>query len=207
MVTTKGGILLVPPLFFNFNKNFYMKAKTILLFMVLLISVAFSGCKSSRQVADTRGYKYGYGHEYGKKEFSRLSSRLKIDVSANDDIALFDELSDWLGVPYKYGGNTKKGVDCSGLVVRVFEKIYDKKLYRSSAMIMDKNCKSVSKKELRTGDLVFFATGGNRRKINHVGIYLKDGKFIHSSSSRGVIISDINESYYERTYVDSGRVI
>ena len=60
--------------------------------------------------------------------------------------------------------------------------------------------------QLNTGDLVFFATSGNRKRINHVGIYLKDNKFIHASSSRGVIVSDLGESYYQRTYVCSGQV-
>ena len=70
----------------------------------------------------------------------------------------------------------------------------------------DKNCKRIKKSQLKTGDLVFFATGKNRSKVNHVGIYLKDRKFVHSSSSRGVVISDIDEKYFVKTYVSSGAV-
>ena len=69
-----------------------------------------------------------------------------------------------------------------------------------------KNCKSIPDKKIRMGDLVFFATSKNKRRVNHVGLYLKNGRFIHASSSKGMIVSDMDESYYRRTYIGSGRV-
>ena len=78
-------------------------------------------------------------------------------------------------------------------------------LQRSSDLIYEKNCEKIKKNDLQEGDLVFFSTGRSK-KINHVGIYLKSDKFVHASSSRGVIVSDLDESYYVRTYVSSGRV-
>ena len=65
---------------------------------------------------------------------------------------------------------------------------------------------TISKNGLRTGDLVFFATSRNKNTINHVGIYLKDGFFIHASTSNGVIVSHLNEDYYNRTWKKGGRV-
>lgn len=185
-----------------------MRALHLLITAALVFLLALSGCKPLKHTSGGRRghYEQKYSGKGGKK-YSSISDRLQVRVSDGDDTALFEEAAEWIGVPYKYGGNTKKGVDCSGLVVNIYKKVYNKKLYRNSAQILERNCKSISKKKLRTGDLVFFATGSNKKRVNHVGIYLKNGKFIHSSSSKGVIISDMNDSYYIRTYIDSGRVI
>ncbi len=118
---------------------------------------------------------------------------------------LYDEVKSWIGVPYKYGGNSKRGVDCSGFIVQVYKKVYGVSLQRSSNLIYEKNCSKIKKDDLKEGDLVFFSTGRSK-KINHVGIYLKNGKFVHASTSRGVIVSGLDEDYYMRTYVSSGRV-
>lgn len=130
-----------------------------------------------------------------------------IDNKNSDNGALYKEIEAWLGTPYKYGGQSKKGTDCSGLVVEIYKSVYNKKLYRSSQEIYEKNCKPIQKNELREGDLVFFITNKNSKRINHVGLYLKNNKFIHSTTKRGVIISDLSEPYYEKYYFASGRVI
>ena len=105
------------------------------------------------------------------------------------------------------GGLTKKGVDCSGFVAIVFREVYGKQLARSSADMLKHNCKKVSRVNLKEGDLVFFRTGKGRKKVpNHVGIYLKNGKFIHTSTSNGVIVSSLSEPYYVRTWLTGGRV-
>lgn len=119
---------------------------------------------------------------------------------------LHKEIKKWLGVPYRYGGHSKNGTDCSGLVMEIYKKVYNKKLERNSAAIMKKNCRRINRKDLKEGDLVFFSTGKSKNRINHVGIYLKDSKFVHASSSKGVIISSLKEKYYIRTYNCSGRV-
>ena len=90
--------------------------------------------------------------------------------------------------------------------MKVYSAVYNKKLERSSASILSKNCKRIKQKELKQGDLVFYATGKSRKKVNHVGIYLKDNKFVHASSSRGVIVSSLKEPYYTRTFVTAGKV-
>lgn len=128
---------------------------------------------------------------------------IKIDNDNNKD--LYREVESWIGVPYRYGGNTRKGVDCSGFVVNVYKSVYGKNLQRSSELIFKKNCKKINKDELREGDLVFFKTGSKKR-IGHLGIYLKDGKFAHASSSRGVMISNLEQDYYKRNFLYAGRV-
>lgn len=68
------------------------------------------------------------------------------------------------------------------------------------------NCRKVAKRNLKEGDLVFFHNGRKKRKATHVGIYLKDGRFVHASTSRGVIVSRLEEDYYRRCWMQGGRV-
>ena len=130
---------------------------------------------------------------YNYKELARASIRLNIDIDMKDNHRLYVESAKWLGVPYRGGGNNKRGIDCSGLTSHLYKKVYRKKLERNS----DK---------LREGDLVFFHNGRKKRTASHVGIYLKDNKFIHASTSRGVIVSSLNEEYYRKHWLSGGRV-
>jgi cell wall-associated NlpC family hydrolase len=108
-----------------------------------------------------------------------------------------------MGVKYLYGGTSTKGFDCSGFVGYVYKKVGVKLPRTSKAMY--KTGKSVSKKNLKTGDLVFFNTSG--KGVSHNGIYIGNGKFIHSSSSKGVSVSKINDPYYwGKKYVGAKRV-
>ena len=132
----------------------------------------------------------------------------KIGVSPNGvkNTALYIESASWIGTNYKYGGMSRSGVDCSGLTNLIYKKVYGKSLSRSSADILNDNCKVIKKSSLREGDLVFFRTDGKKSKTpNHVGIYLKEDKFIHSSSSKGVIISSMTQDYYIRNFIAAGR--
>jgi cell wall-associated NlpC family hydrolase len=111
-----------------------------------------------------------------------------------------------LGVKYIYGSSDpKKGFDCSGFVWYVL-KNFDMNVGRSSRD-MATHGTQVNRNELQTGDLVFFATMGGSR-ISHVGIYISDGKFIHSSSwGEGVVISDMNSGYYAKCFVKAIRIL
>lgn len=110
----------------------------------------------------------------------------------------------FLGSPYRYGGNTARGFDCSGFVSHVFSLV-DIKLPRSSRE-QAKMGTHVDKEKLIPADLVFFKTGGSSR-INHVGIYLGDSRFIHSSTTRGIVITSLNEKYYQKAYYGARRIL
>ncbi|KAF0150882.1 MAG: spr protein product [Ignavibacteria bacterium] len=110
----------------------------------------------------------------------------------------------YLETPYKFGGNTENGIDCSGFTLQVYEKSTGLKLPRSAREQFTIGEK-IERDDLAFGDLVFFNT---RRRSNpgHVGIYIGDDQFIHSSTSLGVAISSMQEPYYKKRYVGARRV-
>lgn len=120
---------------------------------------------------------------------------------------LINTAMSYLGTPYKYGGTTRKGFDCSGFVNASFKPL-NISLHRSSDEMANQGV-SVQKKNLKVGDLLFFVTGKSSR-ISHVGIVVETGseiKFIHSSTSKGVIISSLSENYWSKAYRKAKRVI
>ena len=88
---------------------------------------------------------------------------LGMEISEADNHKLYHEIKGWIGTPYRYGGNTHDGVDCSGFIVNVYHKVYGVKLQRSSELIYKNNCPKIEKSQLREGDLVFFKTGKGKR--------------------------------------------
>lgn len=142
---------------------------------------------------------------YDYPELARASIRMGIDIDMEDNHALYVESAKWLGVPYRNGGTTKQGVDCSGFTSSIYKKVFRKNLERNSDDQRKKDCRKVKKGKLKEGDLVFFHSGRKKKRATHVGIYLKEGKFIHASTRRGVIISRLNEEYWEKHWLCGGR--
>ena len=136
------------------------------------------------------------------EEIANICNELGLpeNETANYDLLVFT--LDWLGTPYCYGGSSKKGTDCSGFTSNVYKEIYKKEIPLVSRDIYA-NSMSIRKYALYEGDLVFFATIGGT-KITHVGVYLWDGYFAHASSSKGVMISNLRQGYYQRTFVSGG---
>ena len=133
-------------------------------------------------------------------------AQLKIKLDRHDNKELYKELKRWLGTPYAYAEHTcGEGTDCSGMVMEVFLKVYGIKVHRNSAKMLEENCRVIDLEDLREGDLVFFCTNGDDR-VSHVGIYLKDNKFVHASSSRGVAVDDLRQNYYAIHFHAAARV-
>lgn len=143
---------------------------------------------------------------YNYSELAKASLKLGMDIDYDDNHKLYVEAARWIGTPYRYGGNTRAGVDCSGFVYSAYRNVYNMKLKRTADEQYRVNCSRLPKKYLQEGDLVFFKGSKRSRKASHVGIYLKDGKFIHASSRYGVIISRLSEAYYNRMWLSGGRV-
>ncbi|HET8810602.1 MAG TPA: C40 family peptidase [Flavobacteriaceae bacterium] len=113
------------------------------------------------------------------------------------------------GTPYKYGGTTKSGMDCSGLIYVAFQKENIPLPRTSRAMSLEGE--RLKMREVSPGDLLFFQTNKNRNVINHVGLVISvsDGEiaFVHSSTSRGVIVSSLSQAYWNEAFMMARRVI
>jgi len=114
-------------------------------------------------------------------------------------------INSYLGVPYKYGGTTRSGFDCSGFTSAVYREVYGIELNRTSGA-MWKDGAPVSLSAARPGDLVFFK-GGRFGRINHVGIYVGGNRFAHSSTSSGVVYNSLQEGYYAKRFVGVRRML
>lgn len=140
---------------------------------------------------------------------SASSVQLKYAILMNTEVEnlpgtdLLKSVDEWYGVRYVTGGNTKRGVDCSGFTVAIYTALYATALPRVSRD-QYRISRKLSITELEEGDLVFFNTKGNG--VSHVGIYLGNNKFIHASVSKGVMVNDLYEPYYRQRYYGAGRV-
>lgn len=118
---------------------------------------------------------------------------------------IIQEASDWIGSPYLYAGQDRDGTDCSGMIMIIYKEIGDISLPRNSAK-QQEYCHLIERQELMPGDLVFFATGKDPQRVSHVGLYIGDNDFIHASSSRGVIVSNLSQNYYNTRFHSAGRI-
>ena len=132
------------------------------------------------------------------------AARLPGDSSLADDIIEFGMR--YIGVPHVFGGNGPNGFDCSGFITYILRP-FGISVQRNSASMANTNGSYVSRSELARGDLVFFAISGGGR-ISHVGMYIGNGNFLHSSSGRaGVRIDSMHDSFWVRTYVTARRIL
>lgn len=113
-----------------------------------------------------------------------------------------------VGVPYKYGGNTpQSGFDCSGLIKYVYAETVGLELPRTTAGMMGTKSPSVARSQLRSGDVVFFATSGGRR-VSHAGIYVGDGRFVHAPSTGGTVrLDSLDSPYWNKNYLQAKRFL
>ena len=132
---------------------------------------------------------------------SRRESRV-VSRAAAVEQTLRTDGPNWIGIPYRWGGTTRRGIDCSAFVQQYVRQNLGIELPRTTAGQRYEGV-SIDKSELMPGDLVFF----RRRGIRHVGVYLSDGEFIHASSSRGVTISRLDSRYWSRHYWMSRRIL
>lgn len=209
-----------------------MHKKLILLLCILVSSVTFSQVVTSKKTAERKGIYQKPSTEtaIASTTSSKKSKKVKtpttsknlksvLNEKGGEDIEttgtenyvavqMINNAMDFMGVKYQTGGTSKAGMDCSGMVTAVFN-IFDKSIPRSSRDMAQVGQK-VSEKDIQKGDLIFFKTNG-RSVINHVGLVIgtEDGgiQFIHSSTSRGVIVSSTKEAYYKKAFAQVNRVL
>lgn len=140
-----------------------------------------------------------------KSETVVIPPTKKLELSKQKS-KIIKEAEEWIGTPYLYGGNSKGiGTDCSGLVMTVINNVTGIKLPRNSAKQAE-YCTHITLNDLSSCDLVFFATGKSSKKITHVGLMIDTKRFIHASSSKGVVVSSLSQRYYIQRLVKCGRI-
>ncbi|KAB8307472.1 endopeptidase [Erwinia endophytica] len=150
-------------------------------YWLLLIIVILAGCSS-----------------HAPPPNDRLSDSITVIAQLND------QLSQWRGTPYRYGGMSREGIDCSGFVYMTFRDRFGLQLPRTTEAQTDIGTR-ISQNELLPGDLVFFKTGRGDNGL-HVGIYDTDNQFIHASTSQGVIRSSLNNVYWKKVFWQARRI-
>ena len=151
--------------------------------------VAFCGC--TQQTKDTSSpFEEGAGQR-------QLSAQEEITVKALEQF--FEK---WQGTKYRYGGLSSAGVDCSGFTLITFRELFGQELPRTTKEQAQIG-KKVARESLQAGDLVFFKPGLWRR---HVGIYLYNNRFIHASTSKGVMLSNLYDDYWQGRYWQARRI-
>ncbi len=163
----------------------------------ILVAVTLAGCHS-RKAAVERDDIYARP--------SRPDSPIIVSPPKGTAEAVIAEARRWLGTPYKYGGNDRGGVDCSGLTTAAYRDGAGIALPRSSSE-QAAFARPIDIDEIRPGDLVFFSSSQGGDRINHVAIYLPGDSIIHATTSRGVIITPLTATYWSTHYHSCGRVI
>ena len=133
--------------------------------------------------------------------WGEIENKLGIRIQQQSNLQFYKEVVKWLGTPYKFGGNSSQGIDCSGFVVTIYEVVFGKKLPRQSVQ-QHKESRPVAAKKLAPGALYFFDIQG--KGVSHVGMHLTDDYFIHASTKKGVIVSSLKETYYSKSFVGFG---
>ena len=141
-----------------------------------------------------------------KANWLQLKYSIKMDIAVEEinNIPLLTKIDEWWGTPYCLGGSSKGCIDCSYFTLDVMKSTYNINLKRTAAEQYEQSEK-INWADLKEGDLIFFKTEG-RKNITHVGIYLTNNKFAHASTSQGVTISDLTESYWQKRLYSLGRV-
>jgi len=181
------------------------------IFVAAFILMSVVSCSSRRTYTDSRRYdkrETSHNQQIEQQKRDKLSKMYGFRITPDDNLRLYEACSQWFGVKHKWGGNTKAGVDCSGLVKIIFKQVYNIDTERNSALILRRNCVRIKRGDLHEGDLVFFHTFGNDAPDvpTHVGIYLKNRRFVHVSATRGVTVSNLTSPYYKRTWITGGRI-
>lgn len=168
----------------------------------IVITISLSACHSNKGITKT-DEKENPNVSQTKKIQTKYAQILNVDENKIENKKLYIFIDDWYGIPYKYGGKNKNGIDCSNFTSALYNAVYKKAIIGSSASIFNE-CKMVSINNLVEGDLVFFKIENDN--VSHIGVYLQNNKFVHATVKKGVMIDDLDEPYYKKYFFQAGRI-
>lgn len=189
-----------------------MRINLIKLLGIVVFGIAFTSCGSLRatKTAENKTRNVSENKVFNSPPQNKINTASPEDLPEDNRVYQITSYAlDFEGTPYKYGGTTKAGMDCSGLVYTSFLQENIPLPRTSRAMSLEGE--RLSLVEVNIGDLLFFSTDKNQKVINHVGLVveIRPGHilFIHSSTSRGVIISSLAEDYWHENFIMARRII
>jgi len=182
------------------NKNLITYRINILLTLItVLLFSCHSGKKSSRLPTKQEEASIRLTNKELREKYAAI---MKIEPHEIENLKLYYFINKWYGVPYQRGNIALDGTDCSGFAGLLCNEVYQQKIERNSGQIFEKNCRVKNVKRLKEGDLLFFKTEHNY--IDHVGIYLHNNHFVHATVKLGVVIDNLNQTYWKRSFYKGG---
>jgi len=211
LATGVDSLMVGPVFFFNNSRvsdsnKCEAKIDSLLQHGVLLINEDTVKSDVNDNGFDTVAFAYLYAMYDAESErmVNKYADMVETEPEEIKNLPLYRFIDHWYGVRYKYGGMTRKGIDCSAFSQRLYGNVYCVNLKRTSKQQFKKCERLEDVSEAEEGDLVFFRI--NRVRISHVGVYLANGYFVHATRSNGIMISSLNNKYWQRRYAGCGRV-
>lgn len=178
-----------------------MNKKQILNFFLIICSVlVFTSCKSKKRALKNSNYQL---EKPSNKIATKYAEEMEVSKSDIRNGKLYAFIDDWEGTKYQFGGLSKSGIDCSGLVFLIYQNVYNKKIPRMTSQQVE-IIKRKYENDFKEGDLVFFDF--DDKKFSHVGMYLQNGYYVHASTKRGVMIEKLQNPYTYKYFSRGGSV-
>jgi lipoprotein Spr len=174
------------------------KLKYLQLLQVILIVFFFISCSSNKKLSSKKN-----DVKNNNEIVIKYAELLNTEKKKITNLKLYGFINDWYGTPYKYGGSNKLGIDCSGFVNLFYNEVFNKKIPRTVNEIY-LNSIEINRNDINEGDFIFFKI--ESKKVSHIGIYLINDKFVHASTKKGIMISDLNEPYFKKNLFKFGRI-
>jgi murein DD-endopeptidase / murein LD-carboxypeptidase len=182
----------------------------VLLFFSMLC-LCFASCKTGKKTSASTKKKQTKNTktvsvENHKEKLLKEKYAAALGVNAADikNIKLYAFVDEWMGVPYKYGGKDKNGIDCSSFTSTLYQQVYNKNVNGPTSSLIDLT-NVISPSDLKEGDMVFFHIE-KKGTVSHVGVYLQNNKFVHATTKKGVMINDLSENYYKQHFFKAGKL-